>query len=178
MGRNILGIFDGADIEEISALVDKLEKSSFDYMSLEGNGISIVIGKNGAGEVTKGITATSAHAAEVSAAPVQAKPAETPSIASPEIVATSEKAIVAEKEGIVIVRSPNYGLFYAQSAPGAPPYVTIGDTVKAGDTVGLLETMKTFTGIPTPVAGKVIAIHVINEETLEPNQPILSVEVS
>ena len=43
MSRNILGIFDGADIADITALVDKLEKSSFDYMKLEGDGISVVI---------------------------------------------------------------------------------------------------------------------------------------
>lgn len=174
MGKNILGIFDGGDIEEISALIDKLEKSSFDYIKLEGDGISIVIGKNGAGEFTSSVAAPAdivktAHEKPVGTATKEAAPTD----AKP-----SEKPVVWEQEGVVIVKSPNYGLFYAQSEPGAPPYVKIGDTVKTGDTVGLLETMKTFTAISSPSDGKVTAIHVKNEEVLEPDQPLISIKVN
>jgi acetyl-CoA carboxylase biotin carboxyl carrier protein len=59
-----------------------------------------------------------------------------------------------------------------------PPYVTVGAEIKADDTIGLMEIMKTFTAITSPVAGLVTAIHVKNEETLEPDQPLVSVKVS
>ena len=177
MGNNILGIFNGGDIQDISALVDKLEKSSFDYMKLEGDGISIVIGKNGAGEA--GIAsappapaaATVPAAASAPAAAAQAEPAEafSPAAEAP------PKPTVTEQEGVTIVKSPNFGMFYAQSEPGAPPYVKVGDAVKLGDTIGLLETMKTFTAISSPVDGEVVAIHVKNEETLDPDQPLVSI---
>ena len=174
MSRNILGIFDGGDIADISALIDKLEKSSFDYMKLEGEGISVVIGKNGAGDfggTVSQVAPTPPAVVAQASPPLQAVPA--PSVdAEP-----AAKATVAEQEGIVLVKSPNYGLFYAQSEPGAPPYVKIGDRIKAGDTVGLLETMKTFTAISSPSDGEVVAIHVKNEEMLEPDQPLVSIKV-
>jgi acetyl-CoA carboxylase biotin carboxyl carrier protein len=177
MSRNILGIFDGGDVSDISALIDKLEKSSFDYMKLEGDGISVVIGKNGAGEfgsVAAPITAPATAPVNVSFVSPASAAAASPAVEAAE---SSVRQSVAEQEGIVLVKSPNYGLFYAQSEPGAPPYVKVGDTVKAGDTVGLLETMKTFTAISSPAAVEVVAIHVKNEEMLEPDQPLVSIKV-
>ena len=177
MGRNILGIFDGDDIADITALIDKLEKPSFDYLKLEGDGVSVVIGKNGAG----GLEGTVLQAGPAPyAAAVQASPSPQPvSAPAGDTVdeGTDAKITVAEQEGIVLIKSPNYGLFYAQSEPGAPPYVKIGDMIKAGDTVGLLETMKTFTAISSPSDGEVLAIHVKNEEMLEPDQPLVSIRV-
>ena len=176
MSKNILGIFDGYDIEGITALVESLEKSSFDFLKLEGDGMAITIGKNGAGEVTAAaqptapITVTAAPS--VPAAPV-AIAAETPAI-EPEAAAA---AAVEEAADIVIIRSPSYGMFYAQSEPGAPAYVKMGDTVKTGDTVGLLEIMKTFNAVTSPADGEVVAIHTQNAEMLEPDQPLFSIRV-
>jgi len=182
MSKNILGIFNGGDIQDISALVDKLEKSSFDYMKLEGDGISIIIGKNGAGEVPAAVAAPVVTVTQSPPAPAQARQAaDAPAPAADEALAPDTAApgpIDLEQQGVVVVRSPNYGLFYAQSEPGAPPYVKIGDCVKAGDTVGLLETMKTFTAISSPADGEVAAIFVKNEEVLEPDQPLISIRVS
>jgi acetyl-CoA carboxylase biotin carboxyl carrier protein len=48
MSKNILGIFDSGDMQSIATLIEKLEESSFDYLKLEGDGVKIVIGKNGA----------------------------------------------------------------------------------------------------------------------------------
>ena len=180
MSNSILNTFNSDDVADISALIDKLEKSSFDYLKLEGGGVSIVIGKNGAGEYTATEAARTTPTAPVAAAQTgatQAPGTDTDAQAAATIAETAAKPAIPEQEGIVLVRSPNYGLFYAQVEPGAPPYVTIGATVKAGDTVGLLETMKTFTAISSPVDGEVVAIHVKNEETLEPDQPLISIKI-
>ena len=168
----ILNAFDGNEIEGIAALIDKLEKSSFDYMKLESDGMSIVIGKSGYGESLDGVTAP----APVSAS---AKPSSAPESndGAPASEASEAKAAVPEQEGIYIIKSPSYGLFYAQSEPGAPPYVSIGAAVNIDDTIGLMEIMKTFTAITSPVAGEVVAIHVKNEETLEPGQALVSVKI-
>ena len=170
MSRNILGLFDGGDVEDISALIDRLDKSSFDYLKLEGDGVSIVIGKNGAGEIDEARAAGRAMV-KVSAEPVIEAPAVQ---AAAEI---AEKSVVSEQEGIEVVKSPSYGLYYAQPEPGAPPYVKAGDAVKKGDTVGLLEIMKTFTAITSPVDGTVVGIHVRNAEMLEPDQPLVSIKI-
>ena len=175
MGRNILGIFDGGDVAEISALVDKLEKSSFDYMKLEGDGISIVIGKNGFCE--GGVVAAPAAPAVAAAvaAPVSAPVVEAATEAPAEKPA--EKAAVAEQEGIFIIKAPSQGLFFAQPEPGTPPYVSVGDKVKVGDTVCLIEIMKTYSALTSPVDGEVVAVHVKNEDYLEPDQPLISIKV-
>ena len=199
---NILEAFDSSSVEEISALIDKLEKSSFDYLKLESGGFSIIIGKNGAGE---GANAATTHAAgaistpsdgrpaaapldegaaaapsagqaeEISAAPAPAAAAD--GVSESSAAGSAPAAAIVEQEGILIVKSPNYGIFYAQAEPGAQPYTAIGALVKKGDTLGLLETMKTFTAISSPADGEVIAIHVVNEETLEPGQPLASIRL-
>ena len=170
MSNNILGTFDGADLEGISALIDRLEQSGFDYLKLESDEISIVIGKDGAGEVTAVPVAVPVAAAIAPvAAPVQELPA-------PETTPAAVAASVAEQAGVVIVRSESYGIFYAQSEPGVPPYVSLGKPVKKGDTICLVEIMKTFTAVTAPVDGEIVAIHVKNEEMLEPDQPLVSIK--
>lgn len=172
---SILNTFDGNEIEGIAALIDKLEKSSFDYMKLESDGLSIVIGKNGAGDEAAGVVSTPVPAA-AAVKPFPSAEADAP-LDAPAAEAPAAKASVPEQEGIYIIKSPSYGLFYAQSEPGAPPYVSVGASVSVDDTIGLMEIMKTFTAITSPVAGEVVAIYVKNEETLEPDQPLVSVKI-
>ena len=182
MSKNILGIFDGGDIESITALIGKLEESSFDYLKLEGDGVKIVIGKNGMSEVTQACAPKAETPAEVPAAtlaaPVANAPTET-AVHANAVVASTAKPVeaVLDQAGIVVIKSPSYGIFYAQSEPGAPAYVKLGDTVKAGDTMGLLEIMKTFNAISSEVDGEVVAIHVQNQDVLEPDQPLFSLKV-
>jgi acetyl-CoA carboxylase biotin carboxyl carrier protein len=68
-------------------------------------------------------------------------------------------------------------MYYAQPEPGKPPYVSVGARVKKGDTIGLVEVMKTFNAIPADADGEVVAIHVRDEELLEPGQPLISIRV-
>ena len=179
---NILNAFGSDEIEGIAALIDKLDKSSFDYLKLESDGMSVIIGKNGIGEAV-GADASRIPAQAITVLPRReqddARALEPVFEAAPAQAAEAKKtgALIAEQEGVFIIRSPSYGIFYAQSEPGAPPYVTVGAAISADDTVGLMEIMKTFTAITSPVAGEVVAIHVKNEETLEPDQPLVSVRV-
>lgn len=181
MSKNILEVFDSGSIANIVALIDKMAESSFDYLELEDEGVRIVIGKNGITEVS-GTTAANAKApAHASVDSERIKPAaagimveETPQEAAP---CPEQKTSVAEQAGITVVRSPSYGLYYAQQEPGVPPFIKVGEKVKKGDTVGLLEIMKTYNAITSPVDGEVVAIHVSNEELLEPDQPLCSIQV-
>ena len=185
MGRNILGIFDGGDVQEISALIDKLEKSSFDYLKLEGDGMSIVIGKNGVFDVSGAVAVPAASvpvavaAAHAAAPAVVAAAAVAPASPSDAVAAAeaAAKPAIAEQEGVYIIRAPSMGLFFAQPEPGAPPYVSVGTEVKTGDTVCLIEIMKTYSALTSPVDGTVIAVHVVNEEYLEADQPLISIKV-
>ena len=61
------------------------------------------------------------------------------------------------------VRAPMSGVFYRRSAPDEPPYVEVGDTVKKKQVLGLLETMKVFQNIKSPIAVKIVEIVAENE---------------
>lgn len=69
----------------------------------------------------------------------------------------------------VEVRAPMSGVFYRKPAPDQPPYVEVGDAVKKKQVLALLETMKVFQKIKSPVAGKVIEIVAQNESPLADN---------
>jgi acetyl-CoA carboxylase biotin carboxyl carrier protein len=76
------------------------------------------------------------------------------------------------------VLSPIPGTFYRKSSPDAEPFVKEGDTVKAGDTIGLVEVMKQFNEVPADAAGKVVRFLVENEDAVEPGQPLLIIETA
>jgi len=75
------------------------------------------------------------------------------------------------------VLSPLPGIFYRRPSPEAPPYKTDGDTVKVGDVIGLVEVMKQFTEIHADAAGKVVRFLAENEAAVEPEQPLLLIEI-
>ena len=74
------------------------------------------------------------------------------------------------------VPSPMVGIPYLSAEPGAPPYVTVGQAVAAGQTVMLIEAMKTFNQIKAPRAGTVTRILVSSGEPVEYDQPLLVIE--
>ena len=78
----------------------------------------------------------------------------------------------------VEVRAPMSGIFYRKSAPDQPAYVEIGDTVKKKQVLGLLETMKVFQKIKSPVNGKVVEIFPESESPLKDEDLIFVIEVS
>jgi acetyl-CoA carboxylase biotin carboxyl carrier protein len=181
MSKNILEVFDGGTVANIAALIDKLAESSFDYLELEDGGMRLVIGKNGVREVsgTAAAKAETPAQAGVDGERRQAVIAAAEQAAQEEAAPSqAQKTPVTEQPGVVVIRSPSYGMFYAQQEPGVPPFIRVGQTVKKGDTVGLLEIMKTFNAVTSPVDGRVIAIHVTNEELLEPDQPLCSIQVT
>ena len=74
------------------------------------------------------------------------------------------------------VKSPIVGTAYLTPEPGAPPFVSEGATVKAGDTLLIIEAMKVMNPITAPRAGTVKAILVKSEQPVEYDQPLLIIE--
>lgn len=71
------------------------------------------------------------------------------------------------------VSSPMMGIFYAAASPSDPPFVKVGDQVTAGQVVGLVEAMKVFNEITSPVTGTVKSIAVEGGALVQPGQPLL-----
>jgi biotin carboxyl carrier protein len=77
---------------------------------------------------------------------------------------------------ITTVPSPLPGTFYRRPSPDQPPFKGEGDAVAAGDTVGLIEVMKSFTAVTADVTGIVVRFHVEDEDAVMAGQPLVDIE--
>ena len=91
---------------------------------------------------------------------------------------TVEKAEKTERQidNLVAIKSPIVGTFYRSPAPDAPPYVEVGDIVKPGQVVCIVEAMKLMNEIESDIAGKVVKMLIKNEDPVEYNQELFMVE--
>jgi acetyl-CoA carboxylase biotin carboxyl carrier protein len=78
---------------------------------------------------------------------------------------------------IKTVEAPIPGTFFRRPAPGQPPFKGEGDNIAVGDTVGLIEVMKTFTPVVAENGGRLLAFHVENEDPVMAGQPLYDLEV-
>ena len=87
--------------------------------------------------------------------------------AMPVINADTDAASAAEKQDYISVRSPMVGVFYAASAENAEPYVNVGDSVKSGQTLCIIEAMKLMNEIPAECDGVISEICVKNGQAVD-----------
>lgn len=73
------------------------------------------------------------------------------------------------------ISSPMTGIYYASPSPGSPPFVKVGDAVVAGQVVGLIETMKVFNEINSPLSGTVTRVVASSGDIVQPGDPLLFV---
>lgn len=92
------------------------------------------------------------------------------------VLQTVEEAPAKRPDTSRTIKSPIVGTFYRSPAPDAPPYVEVGDTVKPGQVVCIVEAMKLMNEIESDINGKVVKILVKNEDPVEYNQDIFLVE--
>ena len=78
---------------------------------------------------------------------------------------------------VTTVACPLPGTFYRRPAPDQPPFKGEGDAVAVGDTLGLVEVMKSFTPVTAEVAGTVVRFHVEDEDAVMAGQPLVDLEV-
>lgn len=107
------------------------------------------------------------------AAPVMPVVAPAPA-AGAEAQAASQEQAAPRKEGALVL-SPTVGVFYASPSPDARPFVEVGDQVKKGDTLCIIEAMKLMNEIPSEVDGTVAEICVGNGQVVEYNQPLFRI---
>lgn len=149
------------DIRKVKKLIELLEESGIDEIEIKEGEESVRISRN----QNKGAVAAPAYYAQQApiAAPAPAPVAESkPAAASP---ASDEPA--GHK-----VKSPMVGTFYRSSSPESKPFVEVGQSVKAGDTLCIVEAMKMMNQIEADKSGTVVAILVDNAEPVEFDQPL------
>ena len=109
----------------------------------------------------------------IAAAPVAAVSAP---VTGPEVlgVVSQPEASQTQQEGTLVL-SPTVGVFYASPSPDARPFVEVGDQVKKGDTLCIIEAMKLMNEIPAEVDGTIAEICVGNGQVVEYNQPLFRI---
>ena len=152
------------DLRKIKKLIDLLEESNLAEIEIREGEESVRLARVPQG----GLVAAAPqviHAAPVAPAPM---PMSSPTEAS---TGGQAKAQADLPDGD-IVRSPMVGTYYAAPAPDKPPFVTVGQAVKAGDTLGIIEAMKMFNPIEAEVSGTVLKILVESGQPVEFDQPL------
>ena len=152
------------DLRKIKKLIDLLEESNLAEIEIKEGEESVRLAR-----VPKGTQmAAPAPMVQHVAAPVAAMPMHSPSEAA---TGGSHKPHSDLPPGHV-VRAPMVGTYYGSPSPEKPAFVSIGQAVKAGDTLGIIEAMKMFNPIEAEVSGTVLAIKCESGQPVEFDQPL------
>ncbi|OCW56695.1 acetyl-CoA carboxylase biotin carboxyl carrier protein [Hoeflea olei] len=109
-------------------------------------------------------------------APVAQQPVPVAAAPAPAAPAPAETAAAAASRAANTVTAPMVGTVYLAPAPGARPFVEVGQTVKEGQTILIIEAMKTMNQIPAPRAGKVVDVLVSDGHPVEFAEPMIVIE--
>ncbi|MAD18123.1 MAG: acetyl-CoA carboxylase, biotin carboxyl carrier protein [Alteromonadaceae bacterium] len=147
------------DIRKIKKLIELVEESGISELEITEGEESVRIHRSGQPAAQVQYSAPIQQAAPLAAAPV----------------VESAPATVAETSGHR-VKSPMVGTFYRSSSPGSKPFAEVGQSVKVGDTLCIIEAMKMMNQIESDKAGVIKEILIDNQEPVEFDQPLFIIE--
>jgi acetyl-CoA carboxylase biotin carboxyl carrier protein len=153
------------DLRKIKKLIDLLEESNLAEIEIKEGEESVRLARTPKGTMV-------APAPVIHAAPVAAAPAPVMPMHGPTEAASGGTAKASDLPPGHVVRAPMVGTFYASPAPDKPAFVTVGQAVKAGETLGIIEAMKMFNPIEADVAGTVVKVLVESGQPIEFDQPL------
>lgn len=156
------------DLRKIKKLIDLLEESNLAEIEIKEGEESVRLARS----PTYALANPAYHPGVVG--PLTEFPSPTPG-ASARAPQQRTSALTAPTEDLPeghILKSPMIGTFYASPAPDKPAFVTVGQSITAGETVGIIEAMKTFNPIEADASGTILAIMAKNGEPVEFDQPL------
>jgi len=155
------------NIEEINNLINAVNHSNVNELKLEKGDFKITIRQGGSVVVSQAAPQV-VHAATVTAAPAPTAPVAAPAPTTP----TAE--VVADN--LITIKSPMIGTFYRSSGPGKPVFVNVGDDIKEGQVLCIVEAMKLFNEIESEISGKIVKVLVDDASPIEYDQPLFLVQ--
>jgi acetyl-CoA carboxylase biotin carboxyl carrier protein len=154
------------DIKQIQDLIRFVSKSGVNEVSIEQKDFKITIKTNQAPTFVTANVPASQPAQEQAPAAISAPAAEAAPAAAP----------VADTSHYITIKSPMIGTFYRSSTPEKPMFVNVGDEIKPGSVLCIIEAMKLFNEIESEVSGRIVKILVDNASPVEYDQPLFLVE--
>jgi len=152
--------------KELRDLIDFISETGLEEVNIETEEVKLSVKRS------SGMVASAPI--QVAAAPAPA-PAPIPTAAP---APTAEKPAASNDAHLITIKSPMIGTFYRSANPESDPFVSVGDTVKQGDTVYTVEDMKLFNEIESEISGKVVKILVDDAQPVEYDQPLFLVDPS
>ncbi len=155
------------DLRKLKTLIDLVSDSNVSELEITEAEGKVRIVKGSQAVVQSYVPAPAPVVAGVATAPVA--PLAAPSVAAAE-------ASAPEALELHTVKSPMVGTFYRSSSPGAKAFVEVGDMVKEGDTICIIEAMKILNEIEADKSGKVVQVLCENGQAVEYGQALLTIE--
>lgn len=152
--------------KEILEVLELFQKSGWEDLTLESGGIRLSISK----------TSRRPGAARGSSSPADEKPRAAPGLREQPAHSAPTPTTVAIDPRWIAVRAPMLGTFYAASKPGAPPFVSVGQSVSAEDNVCIIEVMKLMNYVKAGMRGTIAHIAVSNGDLVEFDQALVYID--
>lgn len=151
------------DLRKLKTLIDLVSESNISELEITE--------AEGKVRIVKGGTAAVAVMPAVAAAPVAV-----PAVAAAPAAAPAAAEAPATPPAGKVIKSPMVGTFYRAASPGAKPFVDVGDAVKAGQAVCIIEAMKIMNEIESDLEGRVVKMLCENGQAVEFGQPLFILE--
>lgn len=157
------------EFKQIQELIKYINKSNISELSIEEGDFKITIKQ----EQTAPVQYVQAAPMTQMSAP-QAAPAAAPAM---QAAPSAEKPAAAPaSDNLITIKSPMIGTFYRSPAPDKPLFVNVGDEIKEGQVLCIVEAMKLFNEIESEVSGRIVKVLVDDASPVEYDQPLFLVE--
>jgi len=160
------------NIDEITELLNAVNTSGVNELKLEKGSFKITIRQGTTQAAT--VVQAAAPMQSIAAAPTQSVTS-SPAPAA-EAAPTPGGSPSANTDNLITVKSPMIGTFYRSSSPDKPPFVNVGDSIKEGDVLCIVEAMKLFNEIESEVSGTIVKVLIDDTSPVEYDQPLFLVE--
>ena len=164
------------NLKDIEALIKFVQKTGVSEVSIEQKDLKITIKTHG---VTQQVVQASVPVPVPTPVPVAAPAPSAPAVpAAVQVPAEPPKAKGSDESRYITIKSPMIGTFYRSSTPDKPVFVNVGDEIKQGKVLCIIEAMKLFNEIESEVSGRIIKVLADNSTPVEYDQPLFLVDPS
>ena len=157
------------NIKEIQDLIKFVSKSGVSEVEIEQKDFKITIKTPVGGSPIAAMAPMAPVAMQMPVAAPVAAPA-------PVAAAPAPAAAPANDSKLIEIKSPMIGTFYRSAGPDKPPFVEVGQSIKPGDKVCIIEAMKLFNEIESEISGTIVKVLVNDSSPIEYDQPLFLVE--
>ncbi len=161
------------EFKQIQELIKAINKSNISELSVEEGDFKITIKQAQTISETQFVAV---QAPMQSMPQMMAAPAPAAAIAAPQAAPAAAPAPAAGNDKTITIKSPMIGTFYRSSAPDKPAFVSVGDEIKPGQVLCIVEAMKLFNEIESDISGRIVKVLIDDASPVEYDQPLFLVE--